>query len=162
MICQLEQIANLLVQRDWSLVTAESCTGGGLSRQVTSVPGSSVWFDRGFVTYSNAAKQELLDVPENMIEEYGAVSEEVVVAMARGALAHSRAQLAVAVTGIAGPDGGSEEKPVGTVWFAWVIETKTSSRCRLFEGDREAIRRQSEEYAIEGMLELLNATATQT
>ena len=154
---QLEDIAQRMQQRRWLLVTAESCTGGGLAQQVTSLPGSSAWFDRGFVTYSNAAKQELLDVPEALIDEYGAVSEEIVVAMVRGALAHSRAQLAVAITGIAGPDGGSKAKPVGTVWFAWATETKTRSTRNLFEGDRQAIRSQSEQYALQGLLDLLNS-----
>lgn len=151
----IEEIARRLQQKAWLMVTAESCTGGGVAQCLTSVAGSSCWFDRGFITYSNEAKQEMLDVPAAMIEKHGAVSEEVAVAMARGALAHSRAQLAVAVTGIAGPGGGSAEKPVGTVWLAWATETKTKRLRQCFGGDRQSVRRQSEEAALQGVLELL-------
>ncbi|PCH64904.1 MAG: damage-inducible protein CinA [Gammaproteobacteria bacterium] len=151
----VEQIASLLVKRDWLLTTAESCTGGGVAQCLTSVRGSSQWFDRGYITYSNASKQEMLGVREELLEQYGAVSEQVVIAMARGALAHSRAQVSLAVTGIAGPDGGSDEKPAGTVWFAWALETETKASCEIFAGDRQAVRRQSEEFALRGLLELL-------
>lgn len=153
----VEKIAEYLRQQDRLLVTAESCTGGGVAQQLTSVSGSSLWFDRGFVTYSNASKQQMLDVGEPLLELHGAVSEQVVVAMARGALAHSRAQVSLAVTGIAGPSGGSKEKPVGTVWFAWALETQTKTACQVFTGDRQAVRQQSEEFALRGLLDLLSS-----
>ncbi len=113
-----EQVGKLLVAHNMMLVTAESCTGGGLSQAITSIPGSSEWFERGYVTYSNEAKQELLDVRAETLARYGTVSEEVVSEMAEGALRHSRAHISVAVTGIAGPEGGVPDKPVGTVWLA--------------------------------------------
>lgn len=142
-----------------SLVTAESCTGGGIGYAVTQVAGSSAWFDRGFITYSNQAKEQLLDVPAALIDRQGAVSEPVARAMALGALAHSRAQLAVSVTGVAGPTGGSRAKPVGTVCFGFArglpgtadVETMT----RHFDGDRAAVRTQSIIAALEGLLDLL-------
>src|SRR5690606_25364824 len=112
-------VGRALVRAGRALATAESCTGGWVGQVVTSVPGSSAWYDRGFVTYSNAAKTEMLGVPERLLAEHGAVSEAVVCAMAEGALRASRAQVTLAVTGIAGPDGGTAEKPVGTVWFGW-------------------------------------------
>ncbi len=151
----IEQIASRLQQKDWLVATAESCTGGGVSQCLTSVAGSSTWFDRGFVTYSNAAKHEMLDVSDQLIEQCGAVSEQVARAMAQGALAHSRAQVSLAVTGIAGPGGGSDKKPVGTVWFAWATEMQSRSAMRLFSGDRGSVRHQSEQYALRGLLELL-------
>lgn len=135
------------------LAAAESCTGGWVARVLTSVPGSSNWFERGFVTYSNAAKSEMLGVPREVLERQGAVSEAVVRAMVRGALARSHAQVAVAITGIAGPSGGTPEKPVGTVWFAWAQadHEPRAERYRL-DGDREAVRRQSVAIALEGLL----------
>ena len=138
--------------------TAESCTGGGVAEAITRIPGSSAWFDRGFVTYSNEAKRDLLGVDYAQLNDpaIGAVSEATVKAMARGALAHSGAQVAVAVTGIAGPDGGSVEKPVGLVWFAWMRNGgDLLAEKRIFGGDREGIRAQSVAYALRGMLELL-------
>ncbi|NOX28109.1 MAG: CinA family protein [Gammaproteobacteria bacterium] len=151
----IEGIAQRLVNNDWLLTTAESCTGGGVAQCLTSVSGSSFWFDRGFITYSNEAKQEMLGVSEELLEKHGAVSEQAVVAMARGALAHSRAQASLAVTGIAGPSGGTSEKPVGTVWFAWALETETKTACQVFAGDRQAIRQQSEKFSLQGLLDFL-------
>jgi nicotinamide-nucleotide amidase len=136
------------------LVTAESCTGGGVAHVVTSVPGSSSWFDRGFVTYSDRSKQEMLGVRRDTLDQFGAVSEEVVREMAEGALARSGAGVSVAISGIAGPDGGSPRKPVGTVWFAWVSPGHPT-RCRSshYAGDREMVRQQAVLAALQGILE---------
>lgn len=139
-----------------SLATAESCTGGWIAQVLTSVPGSSRWFERGFVTYSNMSKRELLGVKTDTLVRFGAVSEQTARAMAEGALAHSHADMAVAVTGIAGPGGGTPEKPVGTVCFAWAQrEQPTFSITRHFSGDREEIRRRSVAAAIEGLGEYM-------
>ena len=137
------------------LATAESCTGGWAAQVVTSVAGSSAWFERGFVTYSNAAKQELLGVRAETLRAHGAVSEETAREMAAGALKHGRGQVALAITGVAGPTGGSPGKPVGTVCFAWAQGSKISSETRRFDGDRESVRRQSVVRALQGALELL-------
>ena len=140
------------------LVTAESCTGGWVAQAVTAIAGSSDWFERGFVTYSNAAKEEMLGVRHETIVNHGAVSEETAREMALGALDHSRATLALAITGIAGPGGGSAAKPVGTVCFAWARKGHAAStETRRFAGDREAVRRQSVEHALEKVLQLLDA-----
>ena len=139
------------------LATAESCTGGWVAQEVTSIAGSSNWFDRGFVTYSNAAKQEMLGVKEKTINTYGAVSEEAAREMAAGALTRSKAGVSVAITGVAGPGGGSPAKPVGTVCFAWATGRGTTSETRRFEGDREAVRRLSVEHALQGVLRLLDS-----
>jgi nicotinamide-nucleotide amidase len=139
------------------LATAESCTGGWVAQAVTSVAGSSDWFERGFVTYSDAAKQEMLGVSARTLAAHGAVSEETAREMATGALAHSRAQVALAITGIAGPGGGSPEKPLGMVCFAWAVtDGKISSQTRHFKGDRESVRRQSVITALQGVVELLD------
>lgn len=139
------------------LATAESCTGGWVAQAVTSVAGSSDWFDRGFVAYSNDAKRELLGVRADTLERHGAVSEETACEMARGALERSRAGVAVAVTGIAGPGGGSAAKPVGTVCFAWARRGGAPrSETRRFDGDREGVRRQSVVHALEGVLQALD------
>ena len=144
--------------RGLMLTTAESCTGGWAAQAITSVAGSSDWFERGFVTYSDAAKQEMLGVSAHTLAARGAVSEETVREMAIGALAHSRAQVALAITGIAGPGGGSPEKPLGTVCFAWTVtDGKTSVQTRHFKGDRESVRRQSVIAALQGVVELLEA-----
>ncbi|MBA1148971.1 nicotinamide-nucleotide amidase [Ectothiorhodospiraceae bacterium WFHF3C12] len=138
------------------LATAESCTGGWLSKVVTDVAGSSEWFERGFVTYSNAAKREMLGVSPKTLESHGAVSREVALEMARGAVAHRRAKVSVAITGVAGPDGGTAEKPVGTVWLAWYRtggRMVTDEAC--FDGDREAVRRAAVLRALDGLLEFL-------
>ncbi len=138
------------------LATAESCTGGWVAQAATAVAGSSDWFERGFVTYSNAAKQEMLGVSAGTLAAHGAVSEQTAREMAAGALAPSRAQVAVAITGIAGPAGGSPEKPVGTVCFAWTRNSGAPvAQTRRFEGDRESVRRQSVIAALQGVLELL-------
>ena len=137
------------------LATAESCTGGWAAQVVTSVAGSSAWYDRGFVTYSNAAKQELLGVSAETLRQHGAVSEETAREMALGALARSEATVALAITGVAGPSGGSREKPVGTVSFAWARGNNVHSETHRFPGDRESVRRQSVIHALEGVQELL-------
>ena len=140
------------------LATAESCTGGWAAQVVTSVAGSSAWFERGFVTYSNAAKQELLGVHAETLRAHGAVSEETAREMARGALERSQGTIAVSITGVAGPAGGTAEKPVGTVCFAWARrEGAVSSETRRFEGDREAVRRQSVVHALQGVLRTLDS-----
>ncbi len=137
------------------LVTAESCTGGWAAQVVTSVAGSSAWFDRGFVTYSDTSKQELLGVHAETLRDHGAVSEETAREMALGALARSQATVALSVTGVAGPGGGSRDKPVGTVCFAWALGEQVRSETRLFSGDRESVRKQSVVRALEGVLSAL-------
>lgn len=142
------------------LATAESCTGGWLGQALTSVAGSSGWFERGFVTYSDAAKTEMLGVPATLLAHHGAVSEPTARAMAEGALARSRAQVAVAITGVAGPSGGTADKPVGTVWLAWALKGQTTRiERRRFDGDRQSIRRQSVAAALEGLLVTISETA---
>ncbi|MFI4921916.1 MAG: nicotinamide-nucleotide amidase, partial [Gammaproteobacteria bacterium] len=134
------------------LAAAESCTGGWIAKALTDVAGSSAWFERGFITYSNEAKAAMLGVMQSTLAEHGAVSEAVVREMAAGAASWSRAQVTVSVSGIAGPDGGSPEKPVGTIWIAWRwADGKVLSRHFLFQGDRESIRRQSVLAALEGL-----------
>lgn len=153
-----ERVGQGLLARHWRLALAESCTGGWIAKIITDVPGSSAWFERGFVTYSNTAKVDLLAVPQALLDRRGAVSCETVDAMAAGALRHSRAEIAVAVSGIAGPDGGSPDKPVGTVWLAWAVQDRPGhSRCYTFSGDREAVRRQAVVAALAGILEILDA-----
>jgi nicotinamide-nucleotide amidase len=139
------------------LATAESCTGGWVAQMVTAIAGSSEWFDRGFISYTNLAKRELLEVKASTIARQGAVSDAVARAMAEGALKKSHAQVTLAVTGIAGPSGGTPEKPVGTVWFAWAGNRReTESRRESFSGDREAVRRQAVATALQGLLDFLN------
>lgn len=136
------------------VVTAESCTGGGVGEAVTRTPGSSAWYDRGFVTYSNHAKAELLGVKAETLGNHGAVSEAVALEMAKGALQQSDADLAVAVTGVAGPDGGTSSKPVGLVWFAWVsLGGAPRTASEVFAGDRAAIRAQAVARALRGLVE---------
>ena len=155
---QAKTLADSLLQHDIMLTTAESCTGGGISHLLTAIPGSSAWFERGFVTYSNEAKQDMLAVSALTLENFGAVSEECAAQMAEGAVAHSRADLAVSVTGIAGPDGGSPARPVGTVCFGWSRRgASTLTALHLFEGDREAVRQQSISMALQGLIELLDS-----
>ena len=151
----VEILAAALKSGGLMLTTAESCTGGLIAAACTEVSGSSDWFERGFVTYSNAAKTELLGVPAALIGEHGAVSEPVARAMAAGALQHSRAQLSVAVTGVAGPTGGSADKPVGTVWLAWATPAGVTSECCHFPGDRSAVRQATVVKALAGLLERL-------
>jgi len=136
------------------ITTAESCTGGGIAEAITRVPGSSAWFEAGYVTYSNSQKTRQLGVPEPLFSQVGAVSQEVVEAMARGAQVASGARFAVAVSGVAGPDGGSPAKPVGTVWLAWADGEHVISERRHFDGNREAVRRQTVIAALDGLLQL--------
>jgi nicotinamide-nucleotide amidase len=145
-------LANELQLRNWLLATAESCTGGMIAAACTDVAGSSLWFERGFVSYSNAAKTELLGVPAALIAAHGAVSEPVVRAMAQGALAHSKAHVSVAVTGVAGPGGGSADKPVGTVWFGWAKDNLVHSEVQHFAGDRGHVRAATVAHALQGLL----------
>ena len=147
-----ENLATLLTERGEFVATAESCTGGLIAKLLTDVAGSSGWFERGIVSYSNLAKQELLDVPEDIIETEGAVSEPTVVAMVEGLLMSSPADWGIAVTGIAGPSGGTGAKPVGTVWIAWLHRGGDPQATRfLFIGDREQVREQSARAALEGL-----------
>ena len=151
-----EALGSALKKRGLMLATAESCTGGWVSEAVTMVPGSSDWFERGFVTYTYVSKREMLGVKDSTLGTHGAVSEEVVREMAAGALARSHAQVAVAVSGVAGPGGGTPEKPVGMVCFAWALENRApQSETKRFPGDREAVRRQSVEHALKGVVRLL-------
>ena len=153
----VEQLGRALQARDWRLVVAESCTGGWVAKVLTDIAGSSSWFERGFVTYSDAAKQELLDVRAATLKDFGAVSEQTAREMAVGALAHGPAEVALAITGIAGPGGGSPDKPVGLVWFAWA---RRSGALRVahqqFNGDRAAVRRQAVVVALQGALRVLS------
>ncbi len=144
------------------LATAESCTGGGVAQAVTEVAGSSAWFERGFVTYSNLSKQQMLGVSAETLRQHGAVSELTVREMVAGALQHSAAQVALAVSGIAGPDGGTADKPVGTVWFAWgVKDGATHAQRHRLDGDRAEVRARSVHIALQGVLDLLDR-ATET
>jgi nicotinamide-nucleotide amidase len=149
---KVKQLATALVDRGWMLATAESCTGGLVAAACTELAGSSDWFERGFVTYSNEAKTELLGVDAALIASHGAVSEVVARAMAFGAVRHSRARVSVAVTGIAGPSGGSKDKPVGTVWFGFMIDGRLTSEMKRFDGDRAAVRAATVAYALDGLL----------
>ncbi len=150
-----QQVAALLQQKKLMLATAESCTGGLIAAACTDLAGSSVWFERGFVSYSNAAKTELLGVPADLIEAHGAVSEPVARAMVEGALRHSHAQVAVAVTGVAGPGGGSPDKPVGTVWFGWATPDGVVTDKRCFDGDRQQVREATVQHALLRLKQLL-------
>jgi nicotinamide-nucleotide amidase len=152
------QLADFLVKKGWLMATAESCTGGQIAAACTDLAGSSAWFERGFVTYSNAAKHELLGVPMALIEQHGAVSEPVARAMAEGAMARSQAQVAVAVTGVAGPTGGSAAKPVGTVWFGFATPAGVVSEMRRFDGDRAAVRAATVQHALVRLLALAQAS----
>ena len=156
------ELADLLIKNSWLLTTAESCTGGMIAAACTDLAGSSSWFERGFVTYSNAAKTEALGVDADLIAAEGAVSEAVVRAMALGALQHSHAQVAVAVTGVAGPTGGSAAKPVGTVWFGFALAPSPGqlvSELRIFEGDRAAVRQATVHHALQRLAELMTPEA---
>ncbi len=153
MNAEVARLASRLEERGWRLATAESCTGGLLAAALTARPGSSTWFECGYVTYSNTAKHRMLGVPEALIAAHGAVSQPVVEAMVAGALARSGADLAVAISGIAGPGGGTPDKPVGTVWLAWgTQEDGIDARRERFPGDREAVREQAVLRALEGLI----------
>lgn len=153
------KLGHALQARGWQMALAESCTGGMIAQSVTAIAGSSAWFDRGFVTYSNAAKVEMLAVSAALIAEYGAVSEPVAEAMVKGVLQHSAADISGAVTGIAGPSGGTQLKPVGTVCFAWAMRSQNFSNqvtvetCH-FNGDRTQIREQAASHLLAGLLQL--------
>jgi len=150
------QVGSALKSHGLKLVTAESCTGGGVAQAVTDVAGSSSWFERGFITYSNLSKQQMLGVSEETLRQHGAVSEATVREMVVGALANSAAQVALAVSGIAGPDGGTQDKPVGTVWFAWGIEQGlTLARVHHLAGNRSEVRTRAVNIALQGVIELL-------
>jgi len=152
------RVAAALAARGWRLAVAESCTGGWIGKCLTDIPGSSAWFDRGYVTYSDEAKSQLLDVPAELIAAHGAVSGPVAAAMAQGARDHGGTHVALAVTGVAGPGGGSADKPVGTVWFGWAGPgDQCASRVERFSGDREQVRRQAVAAALQGLLSRLGA-----
>jgi nicotinamide-nucleotide amidase len=153
-----EKLGGCLQSAGFKLVTAESCTGGWAAQVATSIGGSSSWFERGFITYSDEAKREMLGVTERTLVQHGAVSEQAALEMAAGALARSKGSVSLAITGIAGPGGGSPAKPVGTVCFAWACragESRSETRC--FKGDRESIRRQSVVHALEGVMRVLDS-----
>ena len=153
-------LAKLLAHRRWMMASAESCTGGMIAAACTDLAGSSGWFERGFVTYSNAAKTDLLGVDAALIADHGAVSEPVARAMAEGAVRHSQAQVAVAVTGVAGPGGGSDDKPVGTVWFGFALPGLLTSEVMLFTGDRAAVRSAAVQHALARLIEKLALAPT--
>ncbi len=161
-----EQLASALLKHGWMLATAESCTGGMIAARCTDLAGSSQWLERGFVSYSNEAKHDMLGVDPALIAQHGAVSAEVAQAMALGALRHSQAQVSLAVTGVAGPTGGSKEKPVGTVWFAWALPSDTGptlgsdtawvkTECVHFNGDRASVREATLQHALATLLHWL-------
>ena len=155
-----KEVAKLLIERGWTLALAESCTGGLVSAALTDLAGSSDWFERGYITYSNQAKTECLGVPAETIESFGAVSEQVAKAMSEGAQKNAGVNVAVSITGIAGPAGGSIEKPVGTVCFGWTIRKEnlvgiTICKTMQFSGDRQAVREQARDYALSELIELL-------
>jgi nicotinamide-nucleotide amidase len=151
-----EQIGDALKHRRWLLTTAESITGGSISQSITDIAGSSEWFDCGLVTYSNASKTGFLDVPEALIAQFGAVSEEVAAAMATGALANSDANVALSTTGIAGPTGAVPGKPVGTVCLGWTNGKTVVTERLVFQGDRHAVRMQTTVHALQGLLKFLD------
>ncbi len=152
----INALSHRLLVQEWKLATAESCTGGGLSYALTAQPGSAQWFERGFVTYSNLAKEELLGVTDATLERFGAVSEQTAREMAEGALKQSQAQVTVSITGIAGPDSDTSDKPVGLVWFAWAgIHRETQASLQRFLGDRQAVREQAIKAALEGLIQFI-------
>lgn len=153
----IQQLSDRLIHMHWMLATAESCTGGMIASRCTDVAGASLWFDRGFVTYSNRAKSDMLGVPEELIDQHGAVSEPVAKAMALGAVYRSNSTVSIAVTGVAGPSGGSLIKPIGTVWIAWCIDGQIHSELQTFSGDREEIRLATTDWALEGLVKRLDA-----
>jgi nicotinamide-nucleotide amidase len=153
LISLVQTMADVLGKKQWTLASAESCTGGWLAKSCTDLTGSSAWFDCGFITYSNQSKQDLVNVNKKTLEIHGAVSKQTAIEMAQGALAHSSADICVAITGIAGPDGGTIEKPVGTVWFAWAIKNQgTKTQKYQFKGDREQVRVQAVIAALQGII----------
>ena len=154
----VQQLAELFLSKSLKLVLAESCTGGGIAKAITDLAGSSQWFERGYVVYSNSAKEECLGVQYETLEHYGAVSEQCAREMVLGALKQSHAQIALSVTGIAGPEGGSAAKPVGTVWFGLAgLNLPTQTKLQLFQGDRLAIRDQTIQYALQWLMQQLES-----
>lgn len=157
MITLVNELALIFTKKKLRLATAESCTGGLVAAAITELSGSSFWFERGFVTYSNLSKQEMLAVPESMLIEHGAVSQQVAYAMAQGAVKHSAADVALSITGIAGPSGGSPDKPPGTVYFAWMSRRgHLQQEHQKFSGDRCEIRLKSCHFALQGLVKLVN------
>ena len=152
-----KSLAQILLSRHWTVSLAESCTGGLVCASLTELAGSSEWFERGYITYSNAAKAECLDVPPQLIESHGAVSEHVAKAMAEGARINSGSNVAISITGVAGPTGGSAEKPVGTVCFGWANENQTLTKTMHFDGDRQTIRQQAVQFALTELIALLRS-----
>lgn len=154
----VQSLASRLLMRGWTMATAESCTGGWIAKCCTDLAGSSAWFERGFVTYSDQSKGDLLGVDSATLEKEGAVSQATAIQMAQGARHRAGVKASLAVTGIAGPDGGSADKPVGTVWFGWSMEGRPAiSEAMLFRGDRDLIRRQTVVHALNGLHRLLAA-----
>ncbi len=152
----IEELAKLCLEKSLKVVTAESCTGGGVAFEITTLAGSSNWFERSFVTYSNLAKIEMLGVAKSAIEMHGAVSREVAIQMAEGAIKHSHGNVSLAITGIAGPDGGTIQKPVGTCWFAWASPYfATVCQQQLFSGDRKAVRTSAIQFSLEQLRQLI-------
>ena len=156
----VQALASALLAKGWQLAVAESCTGGMIAAACTDLAGSSAWFERGFVTYSNAAKTELLGVPETLLAQHGAVSEPVAAAMAQGVLQRSRAKIAASVTGIAGPSGATVGKPVGMVCFSFATASGVNTVTMHFTGDRAAVRQQAVDYALAQLLVMLNQTTS--
>jgi len=153
----VDRLATHLLRSNATVATAESCTGGWIAKTITDIPGSSAWFEFGIVSYGNNAKTALLGVTADLIEQHGAVSENVALAMARGAAERSGAEFTIAVTGVAGPGGGSAEKPVGTVWFAWCLPgVEPQAEHQVFQGDRDTVRRQTVTRALGGLVERID------
>lgn len=150
-------LAEILLSRNWTVSLAESCTGGLVCATLTELSGSSEWFERGYITYSNEAKTECLGVPAEIIEAHGAVSEAVAKAMAEGAKINSGSNVAISITGVAGPSGGTPEKPVGTVWFGWATANQTLTKTMRFDGDRQKVREQATEFALTELIALLRS-----
>lgn len=153
---KIEQLSKLLLQNGWQIACAESCTGGWVAKCFTDLEGSSAWFERGYVTYSNRAKHEMLGVLNGTLDEFGAVSKEVVEQMARGACEQAKVPVSLAISGIAGPTGGTQDKPVGLVWFGWCIKGQVKTYSEVFSGDRNAVRQQAVDVAICSLLNHLN------
>ncbi|MGB0450001.1 MAG: nicotinamide-nucleotide amidase [Porticoccaceae bacterium] len=155
-----EQLGRALLQKSATVTSAESCTGGGVAQAITEVAGSSSWFKRSYVTYANSAKQEMLGVDAALLDEHGAVSEPVVISMAKGAALRASADYAVAISGIAGPGGGSQDKPVGTVWFAWLSPEGVLTQKHLLSGDRHTVREQAVKISLQELLHQLTGCNT--
>ncbi len=152
----LEKVSKKLHENNLSLVSAESCTGGWVAKQITDLAGSSAIFDRGFITYSNQAKQDMLGVSENTLDKYGAVSEQVAIEMVKGALNNSQADIALSISGIAGPGGGTIDKPIGTVCFGWMKRgEKALAKTLIIEGDRDNVRKWAVDFSLGGIIKLI-------